>query len=109
MARLKFLISYTQPSTIRFSSGSLIGLRYHLRNAKNDALFFKHAVFIVRRLVSYLHCGKRRVESRKNIMKKTLILMAGFAAGILNAADLKVGDSAPDFALQGSDGKTYKL
>ena len=27
----------------------------------------------------------------------------------LNAADLKVGDAAPDFALQGSDGKTYKL
>tara|TARA_B100000459_G_scaffold146119_1_gene111663 strand:+ start:117 stop:308 length:192 start_codon:yes stop_codon:yes gene_type:complete len=42
-------------------------------------------------------------------MKKTLILMAGFATGILNAADLKVGDAAPDFALQGSDGQTYKL
>ena len=42
-------------------------------------------------------------------MKKALILMAGFAAGILGAADLKVGDAAPDFALQGSDGKTYKL
>ena len=42
-------------------------------------------------------------------MKKVLILMAGFAAGILGAADLKVGDAAPDFALQGSDGKTYKL
>ena len=24
-------------------------------------------------------------------------------------ADLKVGDAAPDFALKGSDGKTYKL
>jgi len=35
--------------------------------------------------------------------------MAGFATGILNAADLKVGDAAPDFALQGSDGQTYKL
>jgi len=42
-------------------------------------------------------------------MKKTLILMAGFATGILNAADLKVGDAAPDFVLQGSDGQTYKL
>ena len=42
-------------------------------------------------------------------MKKILILMAGFATGILGAADLKVGDAAPDFALQGSDGKTYKL
>ena len=42
-------------------------------------------------------------------MKKILILMAVFASGILGAADLKVGDAAPDFALQGSDGKTYKL
>ena len=42
-------------------------------------------------------------------MKKILILTAGFATGILGAADLKVGDAAPDFALQGSDGKTYKL
>ena len=42
-------------------------------------------------------------------MKKILILMASFASGILNAADLKGGDAAPDFALQGSDGKTYKL
>ena len=42
-------------------------------------------------------------------MKKLLTLMAGFAAGILTAADLKVGDAAPDFALPGSDGKTYKL
>ena len=42
-------------------------------------------------------------------MKKLLTLMAGFAAGILGAADLKVGDVAPDFALPGSDDKTYKL
>ena len=27
----------------------------------------------------------------------------------LGAAELKVGDVAPDFALKGSDGKTYKL
>ena len=42
-------------------------------------------------------------------MKKLLTLMAGFTAGILGAADLKVGDAAPDFSLAGSDGKTYKL
>ena len=46
---------------------------------------------------------------RSRQMKKILILMASFTSGILNAADLKVGDAAPDFALQGSDGKTYKL
>ena len=42
-------------------------------------------------------------------MKKLLTLVAGFAAGILSADDLKVGDAAPDFALPGSDGKTYEL
>lgn len=51
----------------------------------------------------------RRMMRRSRQMKKILILMASFATGILNAADLKVGDAAPDFALQGSDGKTYKL
>jgi len=33
-------------------------------------------------------------------------LIGGVAAG---AAELKVGDKAPDFSLPGSDGKTYKL
>jgi thioredoxin-dependent peroxiredoxin len=30
-------------------------------------------------------------------------------AGTVSAAELQVGDKAPDFTLQGSDGKTYKL
>ena len=42
-------------------------------------------------------------------MRTTLTLAAVFAAGLLSAAELKVGDAAPDFSLQGSDGKTYKL
>ncbi len=42
-------------------------------------------------------------------MKTTFILMAGFLSTLLGAAELKVGDAAPDFALKGSDGKTYKL
>jgi thioredoxin-dependent peroxiredoxin len=36
------------------------------------------------------------------------VVGVGFAASA-SAADLKVGDSAPNFSLQASDGKTYKL
>ena len=36
------------------------------------------------------------------------LAVLGFAAAS-SAADLKVGDQAPDFTLQASDGKTYKL
>ena len=37
-----------------------------------------------------------------------LITMTGLF-GFAGAAELKVGDSAPDFKLIGSDGKTYQL
>lgn len=39
----------------------------------------------------------------------TLALGLLLAAGSAGAAELKEGDVAPDFSLQGSDGKTYKL
>jgi thioredoxin-dependent peroxiredoxin len=39
----------------------------------------------------------------------TMVCMLGFAAGPAMAGDLKVGDMAPDFSLQGTDGKTHKL
>ncbi len=46
-------------------------------------------------------------------MKKTLLaagLLLGMALVATNArADLAVGDDAPDFSLEGSDGKTYTL
>lgn len=46
-------------------------------------------------------------------MKKTILaagLLLGTALVATNAqADLEVGDKAPGFSLEGSDGKTYKL
>ena len=40
-------------------------------------------------------------------------IIAAFTLGVVysgtGAAELKVGDKAPDFALKGSDGKTYSL
>ena len=38
-----------------------------------------------------------------------MAMTAGLAAAPVVAADLKVGDAAPDFTLQATDGKTYKL
>ena len=38
-----------------------------------------------------------------------LALAAFFFAPIASAEELKVGDTAPDFTMVGSDGKTYKL
>jgi peroxiredoxin Q/BCP len=47
------------------------------------------------------------------MMKKTIFtagLVLGMCAMFSNArADLAVGDEAPDFSLEGSDGKTYSL
>jgi peroxiredoxin Q/BCP len=40
----------------------------------------------------------------------TMTLSLGLFAGVASAAaELKVGDNAPDFELKASDGKTYKL
>tara|TARA_B100000929_G_scaffold261355_1_gene226099 strand:- start:104 stop:298 length:195 start_codon:yes stop_codon:yes gene_type:complete len=43
------------------------------------------------------------------MLKKFFSLFVGLCFGCAGAAELKVGDAAPDFSLKGSDGKTYKL
>ena len=43
------------------------------------------------------------------MLKKFFSLFAGLCFGCAGAAELEVGDQAPDFSLKGSDGKTYKL
>ena len=47
-------------------------------------------------------------------MKATSLLAAGLLVGLVGfttgaRADLAVGDDAPDFSLEGIDGKTYAL
>ena len=51
-----------------------------------------------------------------SLLKVGASITVGIAAGLAGllgfaqpAAELKVGDQAPAFALQGSDGKTYSL
>lgn len=48
-----------------------------------------------------------------HLVKAGIAVMAGLAAALVGRSqggvDLKVGDAAPDFALQGSDGRVHSL
>ena len=46
---------------------------------------------------------------RNAVILAAVLMMATGANAQTQAPELKVGDQAPDFSLQGSDGKTYKL
>ena len=58
--------------------------------------------------------GNVFLENWRQLMKSLWTLLIGVGAVMsvgmpADAAELKVGDKAPEFEMKGSDGKTYKL
>ena len=64
-----------------------------------------------------MHSRGETATIRRMRLKGLLTIGASLTAGVVaglfgfsqNSAELKVGDQAPGFSLQGSDGKTYTL
>jgi hypothetical protein len=84
----------------------------------------RHACDFIARLVEYFrrmsepetYRSPRKcfLDTWRQIMKSlwTLIIGVGAVMSVgmpADAAELKVGDNAPEFEMKGSDGKTYKL
>lgn len=46
---------------------------------------------------------------RTNLISILIVLTSFFASNSVMATSLKVGDTAPDFVMQGTDGKSYNL
>jgi peroxiredoxin Q/BCP len=53
--------------------------------------------------------GGNKMNATRLFGLLSCLMLIGYACSTASAEELKVGDDAPDFKLQGSDGKTYQL
>ena len=69
-----------------------------------------HRTTVIKRHSMYSLPATKGDQTMRKLISTLVLGMILSAGGYqANAADLKVGDAAPEFTLKGSDGKTYKL